>query len=121
MSNVNEILTSCVSIEGAVAGALVDRSSGMTLGSAGDRSAINLEVAAAGNTDVVRSMVRTIEGSGLTETIEDILITLGQTYHLIRLVQGHQDLFLYLVLNKQRANLAMARYRLVELEKQLVL
>lgn len=120
MSNVETTLKEALSIDGAIAVALVDYNSGMALGTAGDTTTLNLEVAAAGNTDVVRSKMRTVESLGLNDSIEDILITLGKAYHLIRLVHGGEGLFLYLVLNKDRANLAMARHKLIQLEKNVV-
>jgi hypothetical protein len=119
MTNVDVVLKESVGIEGAVAAALVDYKSGMALGYAGDTTALNLDIAAAGNTDVVRSKMRTMESLGLDDQIEDILITLGKAYHLIRLTEGHDGLFLYLVLDKSRANLAMARHKLASLEKTL--
>lgn len=119
MSNVDVVLKEAMAIDGAVAAMLVDYNSGMALGQAGDSSAINLDVAAAGNTDVVRSKLRTMDSLGLDDTIEDILITLGKAYHLIRLTESHDGLFLYLVLDKGRANLAMARHKLGALEKNL--
>lgn len=121
MSNLNDVLSAAASIDGAIAVALVDYTTGMTLGVAGDTTAINLEVAAAGNTDVVRAKMRTMDGLGLNDKIEDILITLSSAYHLLRLVDGHEGLFLYLVLDRSRANLAMARFKLTDLEKQLTL
>ncbi|MFI6051327.1 hypothetical protein ACIBCO_14700 [Streptomyces violascens] len=109
------------SIEGTIGVALVDYSSGMALGTLGGGKGLDLAVAAAGNTDVVRAKVRTMELLGLKDEIEDILITLGSQYHLIRLLtgRGHSGLFLYLALDKTRANLAMARHQLRKIEADL--
>ncbi|MFI5757469.1 hypothetical protein [Streptomyces sp. NPDC051569] len=108
-------------IEGALGAALVDYSSGMALGTIGGSKDLDLTVAAAGNTDVVRAKVRTMEMLGLQDEIEDILITLGNQYHLIRLLKGrgNNGLFLYLALDKSRANLAMARHQLKKIEADL--
>ncbi|MFI8205022.1 hypothetical protein [Streptomyces sp. NPDC085937] len=108
-------------VEGALGAAVVDYSSGMALGTLGGGKDLDLTVAAAGNTDVIRAKVRTMELLGLTGQIEDILITLESQYHLIRLVTGRSGngLFLYLVLDKSRSNLAMARHQLKRIEEQL--
>lgn len=118
MSNVNETLKSALEIEGAIAALLVDHESGMTLGSAGGGT-LDLEIAAAGNTDVVRAELRTLARLGLDDAPEDILVTLGTQFHLLRLLQSKNGsgLFLYLVLDRSRANLAMARRLLAVLER----
>ena len=107
--------------EGALGAAVVDYTSGMALGSLGGGKDLDLTVAAAGNTDVIRAKVRTMEHLGLKSQIEDILIPLGTQYHLIRLVTGRNcnGLFLYLVIDKQRSTLAMARHVLKRVETQL--
>ena len=56
---------------------------------------------------------------GLRRGIEDILITLVDQYHLIRLAPNHPGLFLYLVLDKNKGNLALARYKLSDIERNL--
>ena len=122
MANTETALKDAVaSIEGASAAALVDYNSGMALGTIGGSKSFDLEVAAAGNTDVVRAKLRTMEHLGLKDEIEDILITLGSQYHLIRLLKGRggNGLFLYLVLDSSRANLAMARHQLKKIEAEL--
>jgi hypothetical protein len=122
MANTEAALKEAVtSIEGALGAALVDYTSGMALGTVGGSKDLDLTVAAAGNTDVVRAKVRTMEMLGLKEDIEDILITLGSQYHLIRLLKGrgNNGLFLYLALDKSRANLAMARHQLMKIEAEL--
>ncbi|MFG1919984.1 hypothetical protein [Micromonospora sp. NPDC048898] len=123
MTNLDIALKSAMGIDGAIGAALVDHSSGMTLGVAGGTGEIDLTVAAAGNTDVVRAKLRTIEMLNLNDEIEDILITLGTQYHLIRPLTGRagKGLFLYLMLSKSRANLAMARHQLRVIEETLEL
>jgi len=73
---------------------------------------IDLELAAAGNTEVIRSKRRVAKALNLNDTIEDILITLGKQYHIIRPLEKNDNVFLYLILDRTKANLAMAHYEL---------
>ncbi len=118
MANAKETLPKLFEIEGCVGACIVDSNSGMTLGSIG--GTVDLEVAAAGNTEVVRAKRKTMKALNLQDQIEDILITLGKAYHLIRPLVSNDALFIYLVLDKSKANLAMARHQLRQIEKDLV-
>jgi hypothetical protein len=109
MANVKAVLDEVMSIEGALGTVLADYSSGMVLGSAG--GGVNLELAAAGNSEVIKAKLATIKLLGLDDEIEDMLITLGKQYHLLRLLP-EDGLFIYLVLDRNKANLAMARHKL---------
>ncbi|WP_340688138.1 hypothetical protein LCL61_19360 [Amycolatopsis coloradensis] len=120
--NIENALKESMSIAGAVGVALVDYESGMSLGTSGGGDWFNLEVAAAGNTDVVRSKMRVMSALSLNDSIEDILITLHRQYHLIRLLDAmnaRSSLFLYLVLDRDQANLALARHYLKRIEAEL--
>ncbi|MEU4091544.1 hypothetical protein [Streptomyces sp. NPDC026673] len=122
MANIETSLKETMtSIEGSMGAALVDYTSGMALGTIGGGKDLDLTVAAAGNTDVIRAEIRAMKELGVKEDIEDVLITLGGQYHLIRLLKNRsgKGLFLYLVLNKATANLAMARHQLRRIEADL--
>lgn len=118
MSNAKESATKAMQIDGAVGVAIVDSGSGMMLGSQGG-GPIDLELAAAGNTEVVRAKRKTMSALKISDAIEDILITLGTQYHIIRPLRTNDALFIYLVLDKTKANLAMARHQLAAIEKEL--
>jgi hypothetical protein len=123
--NVETALKECMSIDGAVGVALVDYESGMSLGTMGGGDWLQLDVAAAGNTEVVRAKMRVMAALQLDDAIEDILITLGRQYHLIRLIgdatTNTPTLFLYLVLDRSRSNLALARHHLRRIEGDLTI
>ena len=119
MSNVEHSLDMAANIKGAFAVALVDFESGMMLGSRGGSAEFDLDVAAPGNSDVVRTKLEVVQKLGLREAVEDILITLDSQYHLLRLIRGTDEkLFFYLVLNRAQANLAMARRDLRVIEQE---
>jgi hypothetical protein len=112
--SIDAALKEMMSVEGALGAALVDYSSGMSLGEVCVSKDLDLPVAAAGNTEVVRAKMRTMEMLRMNDSIEDILITLGRQYHLIRPLTSRAGagLFLYLALEKSRANLALARHQI---------
>lgn len=120
MANLKESMERLSALDGYVGACIVDSNSGMILGSNGGGN-VNLEVAAAGNTEVVRAKRRTMTSLGLSDDIEDILITLGKQYHLIRPLTLKDGLFAYLVLDRSKANLAMGRHCLAEVESTLTL
>lgn len=117
MATIKQTLEDIMTIDGAMCAAVVDSTSGMILGNIG--SGVDMEIAAAGNTEVVRAKLKTMRALGLKDGIEDILITLGKQYHIIRPSSHQEGVFLYVVLDKQRANLAMARRKTLDADKEM--
>ena len=118
MANIEQTLNGAMAIDGAVAAALVDWESGLTLGTAGGGNGFDIDLAAAGNTSVVKSKMNVMKSLKLKGGIEDILITLTDQYHLIRTLQD-SHMFLYLALRRDSANLGLARHQLNSLEQDL--
>ncbi len=118
MANIKQSLDEILALDGAMCCSLVDSNSGMLLGYAG--SGVDMEVAAAGNTEVVKAKLKTMRSLGLNDVIEDILITLGRQYHIIRPMARKEGLFIYVVLDKAKSNLAMARRKVLDIERDLI-
>lgn len=114
MAHMDVALKEMMLLDGALGAAVVDYDSGMPLDVAGSSRIVNIEVAAAGSTELIRAKLRTIEQLGLEQEIEDVLVTLSRHHHLIRPATGPQStgLFFFLVLDRDRGNLALARHRL---------
>lgn len=104
-------------IDGFLGACLVDIDSGMALAKLG--TALDLDVAAGGNSEVLKAKRRAAAALKLNDTIEDVLITLGKQYHLLRPLEANDKLFLYIALDRGKANLAMARHELKSFEKAL--
>ena len=96
-------------LPGLVAVAVVDVTSGMALASHSNSPSINPETAAAYNTEVVKQKQKAMSALKLSgERIEDILISLTNQLHLLKLNEAGTK-FIYLVVNSRETNLAIAR------------
>lgn len=118
---IDSCLREALDIRGAIGVALVSLETGENLGQVGGGALLDLSIAGPANVDVVRAKMIVMKDLGIEDSIEDILVTLGEQYHLIRPLSEHSHLFLYVALERHRANLAMARRRLMDLERSLVL
>ena len=120
--NTNHIaLERLSSLDGYIGSCLVDSDSGMVLSQDGGNSQFNMEIAGASNAEVVKAKRRAAQAIGLKDEIEDILITLGKQYHLVSPMRSRPSLFVYLALDRARANLAMARFALGDAEKAMTI
>lgn len=118
MANIDQSLEQIMKIDGAIGAALVDYKSGMTLGTIGGNK-IDMELAGAGTTEVVRAEKDIIDQLALDDRIEDILISLESQHHLVRVFHQNDNIFTYLVLDAEKSNLALARMQLGEIDQNL--
>ncbi|GHC58369.1 roadblock/LC7 domain-containing protein [Neogemmobacter tilapiae] len=102
-------------IDGFIGACLVDSDTGLMLASEGGGK-LDLEAASALNAQVVRAKRSAIETLKLNDVIEDILITLGKQFHLIRPLAANPSVFIYVALDKKQANLGLARIKLKQIE-----
>ena len=109
-------ITKLQDITGFIGGCVVDSDSGMMLAAVGGGNGFDLEVAAAANTEVVKAKLRAMQALGLADSIEDILISLGTQYHLIRPMAKNPTIFIYVAVDRKTANLALARTQVKAVE-----
>ena len=107
-------------LDGFIGGCLVDSETGLMLASEGGGK-LDLEAAAALNTQVVKAKLAAINTLQLNDSIEDILISLGKQFHLIRPLAASPTVFIYVALDRKTANLGMARIKLKSVEGGLTL
>jgi hypothetical protein len=92
---------------GFIAASLVDLDSGMTLAVKAVRSDFDLTAASAYNSELVKQKLKIMATLGIGGTIEDMLITLSDQIHLIKMVS--KTTFLYLAVDRSQSNLAIVR------------
>jgi predicted regulator of Ras-like GTPase activity (Roadblock/LC7/MglB family) len=116
-SSLNDDLQKMLSFDGAMCAALVDSDSGMVIGQAG--SGIEMEQAAAGASMILRARRATVKALALPDHIDDLLVTLTTQLHIIRPLTKKPTIFIYLVVDRSKASLAMARYKANEADGEI--
>jgi hypothetical protein len=114
---VNTIQEIASQLPGFLAASLVDLDSGMTLGVYSKDPSFDLNSASAFNSEMVKQKLKIMEVLGLNMAFEDMLITLEEQIHLIRLV--NKTTFLYLAADRKGANLAIVRNAVMQHAREL--
>ncbi|WP_282697673.1 hypothetical protein [Streptomyces sp. CC208A] len=135
MPGIDECLMEAMALQGARGAWLVDWSSGLALGTAGESPVGDHETTAAETAELARAAAEfdsfTAPGESTAETaetgdvppVEDLIVTTRTGYHVLRFVRTSFDssVFLHLWLDRETGNLALARIRLGDLAERLVL
>ena len=95
-------------VTGVIATAVVDLESGMTLAAKSNRAEFDLAVASAYNSELVKQKMKIMRALNLKSTLEDMLLTLSDQFHLIKFLPGGTS-FLYLAADRAGTNLAILR------------
>jgi hypothetical protein len=95
-------------VNGVIATAAVDLDSGMTLAAKSNRADFDLGVASAYNSELVKQKMKIMRALNLTCDLEDMLLTLSDQIHLIKILPGNAS-FLYLAADRGSTNLAILR------------
>ena len=115
----DDSLRELIDFDGAMCVALVDSDSGMILGRAG--SGVEMDLAAAGAAVMLKARRSTIKTLGLPDEIDDLLVTLTTQLQIIRPLSTRPAIFLYLIVDRAKSSLAMARFRATEADARIVL
>ena len=94
-------------MSGFIAASLVDMESGLTLGAKSMRSDFDLSVASAYNSELVKQKLKIMRALNLKGSLEDMLLTLSDQIHIIKLISP--SVFLYLAAERDSTNLAIMR------------
>jgi len=106
------VLEKLLSFDGAMCVAVVDGETGMILGKAG--SGIDIDLAAAGASVILRARLASIQALGGKEQIDDVLISTTSQVQIIHPLPDNPSIFTYLIGDKSKSSLAMARYKAAE-------
>src|SRR5262245_40021197 len=104
----NEVLDHFANeVPGFIGASLVDLDSGMTLAVRSTRAEFDLAVASAYNSELVKQKMKIMKALNLKTTLEDMILTLGDQIHFIKVVSP--TIFIYLAADKSASNIAIVR------------
>lgn len=94
-------------VKGFIGASVVDLDTGMTMAVRAARPGFDLETASAYNSEMVKAKLKTMQVLGLNTQLEDMLLTLGDQLHLIKMMGTHS--FVYVAADRGETNLALLR------------
>ena len=115
-----QALSTLLKLDGLLGCALVDAASGLVMAHETlDPDLVDMELAGAACAQVLSAHRHSARAMGLVEQIDEVITTAGARHVLIRALQRHAGLVLVALLEKNRTNLALARFQLLEVERGL--
>lgn len=113
--SLEKVLETLLGFDGALCVAVVDSDSGMILGKAG--SGVEMDLAAANASVILRARLASTKALGTKEKIDDMLISLSSQVQIIHPLPQNPSIFTYLIGDKSKSSLAMARFKATEADQ----
>ena len=116
-----QALADMLTLDGLLGCAVVDGTTGLVLArELREDQPVDMDLAAAACAQVLRAHKLAARSMGLSEQTEEVMTSAGARQQVLRTVSRYPELFLVVLLDKQRTNLALARYKLMEVERGLL-
>ena len=113
-------LARVVSLDGLLGCAIVDSTTGLVLArEARQEMPVDMDRVAAACAQVMRAHRQATRSMGLTEQVDEVMTSAGPRQQVMRTLSKHPDLFIVVLLDKHRTNLALARFQLMDVERGL--
>jgi len=107
-------------LDGMLGCAVVDGRTGLVLArELREDQPVDIELAAATASQMLRHQRQSSRDMGLSEPIDEIITSAGPRHQVVRTLPRHPELFMLALLDKHRTNLALARFQLIEVERNL--
>ncbi len=116
-----QALADMLPLEGMLACAAVDATTGLVLArELREDHPVDMDVVGAACAQVLRDHRHAAAGMGLGGPVEEIMTSTAQRQQVMRVLARYPEVFVVVLLDRQRTNLPLARYKLMELDKGLL-
>ncbi|MFT3665422.1 hypothetical protein [Piscinibacter sp.] len=117
----NQALANMLPLEGMLGAAAVDAGTGLVLARAlREDQPVDMDVVGAACAQILREHRQASSTMGLGGPVEEIMTGTSARQMVMRVISRYPDVFVVCLLDRQRTNLPLARYKLMELDKALV-
>jgi len=119
-ARVRQALLDMLPIEGLLACAAVDANTGLVLArELREDQPVDMDVVAAACAQTLREHRQAAGAMGLGGPVEELTTSTAARQQVLRVISRHPGMFVVALLDRQRTNLPLARYKLMELDKAL--
>ena len=114
-------LADMLPLDGMLGCAAVDATTGLVLArELREDQPVDLDVIGAACAQILREHRQSSSAMGLGGPVEEIMTSTGARQMVMRVISRYPDVFVVCLLDRQRTNLPLARYKLMELDKALL-